>query len=365
MDKITQFRGEYDFLSNFFRKPLMFDELEYPAAENAYQASKLVCEASKIPFTTCTPKEAKKMGRSIELRSDWEDVKIGILKEILFRKFEDPELRAALLKTGAAVLIEGNTWHDNFYGNCTCSTCTGTKGQNHLGWLLMEVRGEIARLEAMKRQSPAQLQQTFYNCRLLPEDRLTLHMSWDDLTDASSNLLSKLLLRDVKTEINREDYYYWYARVLNEPLSIQEADFLVDALRIELDWSEYVCVEDGIEELNQYFLHALFTAILPFPNCYTYADDNGVSFVSNLESAENTFRAMILNPDADSKPNLLEIRAKGDVQISEAFQSFKSALEPLHDGDRLYRLDRAAEETMRRFPVAIQIKPVQEALEIA
>jgi ribA/ribD-fused uncharacterized protein len=81
---------------------------------------------------------AKKLGQSCKLIGDWEDLKIVIMRELLFLKFALPSLRASLLETGDADLIEGNTWGDTFWG-----VCRG-RGQNWLGKLLMEVRAEIS-----------------------------------------------------------------------------------------------------------------------------------------------------------------------------------------------------------------------------
>jgi ribA/ribD-fused uncharacterized protein len=86
------------------------------------------------------------MGRTVTLRSDWEEVKLGIMSLGLSLKFKDPELKRMLLETGDAELIEGTTWHDRIWGICTCNECGG-KGKNQLGNLLMTrraiLRGEI------------------------------------------------------------------------------------------------------------------------------------------------------------------------------------------------------------------------------
>lgn len=47
-----------------------------------------------------------------------------------------------LLATGGQELIEGNRWHDTFWGRCVCERCKGT-GQNWLGRLIMQVREEL------------------------------------------------------------------------------------------------------------------------------------------------------------------------------------------------------------------------------
>jgi len=59
---------------------------------------------------------------------------------IVRNKFKaHPDLKKKLLETGTAKLIEGNTWHDTFWG---VNINTG-KGENHLGKILMQVRSEL------------------------------------------------------------------------------------------------------------------------------------------------------------------------------------------------------------------------------
>jgi ribA/ribD-fused uncharacterized protein len=70
---------------------------------------------------------------------------------------QNPELRRRLLDTGDAVLVEGNTWHDNYWGTCTFRRCSKTKGKNMLGKLLMQVRQELADGNASAMSSPHSL----------------------------------------------------------------------------------------------------------------------------------------------------------------------------------------------------------------
>ena len=59
-------------------------------------------------------------------------------------KFEQGvELRVLLLATGDAELVEGNSWHDNDWGDCWCDRCVEVLGANMLGVILMEVRGRL------------------------------------------------------------------------------------------------------------------------------------------------------------------------------------------------------------------------------
>ena len=63
-----------------------------------------------------------------------------LISKILEEKFKNPSLRERLLKTDECELIEGNYWHDNFWGMCTCDHCKDKAKHNHLGKLLMKIR---------------------------------------------------------------------------------------------------------------------------------------------------------------------------------------------------------------------------------
>ena len=132
--------AEYAFLSNFWEAPVTYGGLTYGSNEAAFQAQKCMTEEEKLPFTEARPSKSKGMGRKVKLRPDWEQVKVGIMEEIVRAKFtQNPELGRRLAATGDRILIEGNTWGDTCWG---VDTRTG-EGENHLGKILMKVRGEI------------------------------------------------------------------------------------------------------------------------------------------------------------------------------------------------------------------------------
>lgn len=141
---ISEFDHEYAFLSNFYEKPFIFEGVEFKTAEHAFQAVKCIDknEFNKI-VEAATPGQAKRLGRRCKLRSDWEDVKIALMTDIVTAKFQDPELKAKLLATDDATLIEGNWWHDNCWGNCSCDRCRSIKGKNNLGKILMQLRADF------------------------------------------------------------------------------------------------------------------------------------------------------------------------------------------------------------------------------
>ena len=137
-ERINRFAGPYCFLSNFYLLP------DGSTLEHAYQAHKaqLPAEASWV-MAAPTPTEAKKRGRKVTLRKDWEAIKNKVMLALLRDKFAAEPLRSMLLATGSACLEEGNTWHDDYWGNCTCPMHARTSGANWLGKLLMQVREEL------------------------------------------------------------------------------------------------------------------------------------------------------------------------------------------------------------------------------
>lgn len=137
---INSFSGAYIWLSNFYQCPLKYKGLLYPTLEHAYQAAKTNNKEEIQMIRKClTPGQAKKAGRLITIRGDWDSKKIKIMKTLLKIKFKDKELKNRLLATGDEELIEGNWWGDDFWGFCFKKN----QGQNILGKLLMEVREEL------------------------------------------------------------------------------------------------------------------------------------------------------------------------------------------------------------------------------
>jgi len=144
MDIIREFRGAYRWLSNFWYVPIEYEGMIYPTTEHAYQAAKTKDIHDRILISELpTPRLARQAGQTLDIRPDWEEIKIDVMMEVTRKKFEDSLLRTALLSTGDAILQEGNTWGDVFWG---IDLCTET-GQNNLGKILMQVRDEIRRKE--------------------------------------------------------------------------------------------------------------------------------------------------------------------------------------------------------------------------
>lgn len=70
---IDSFTEDYFFLSNFYECPILFMGCKYNSSEAAFQAQK--CPKRAKEFINLSPNEAKKLGKSVKLREDWEFVK--------------------------------------------------------------------------------------------------------------------------------------------------------------------------------------------------------------------------------------------------------------------------------------------------
>ncbi len=135
---IGEFKGEFYFLSNFYESDVTYGGITYRNNEAAFQAQKTTNKFIRMKFHQLNPSDAKKLGRQVHLREDWEQIKDQVMYEICKAKFEqNPDLRAKLLATGDEILVEGNTWGDRIWG------AVHGVGENRLGRILMRVRSEL------------------------------------------------------------------------------------------------------------------------------------------------------------------------------------------------------------------------------
>lgn len=143
---IKEFKNQYFFLSNFYECPIYYNKLVFCNAEAAFQAQKAIDEKEQYKFINLNASQARKLGKTIVLRKDWEEVKDNIMYEIVKRKFTvNKELQQKLIDTKDEELVEGNWWHDTYWG---MDLKTGI-GKNKLGKILMKVRGEVKNSNAI------------------------------------------------------------------------------------------------------------------------------------------------------------------------------------------------------------------------
>lgn len=136
---IYGFFGDYRWLSNFHLSSVVYEGQVFPSVENAFQAAK-VDKADRDLFLTCTPSEAKKMGREVDMIYPvkyWDAIKVAIMSQLIQYKYSQPELGSALKATRGKYLEETNWWNDKFWG-----VCRGV-GQNVMGYLTMYTRSSL------------------------------------------------------------------------------------------------------------------------------------------------------------------------------------------------------------------------------
>lgn len=132
---------KFDF-SNFLPldEPFIYQGLLFYYVETFYVAMKTKDFSLRMKISKMKPGKAKRFGRKIELRSDWEEIKIDVMKFALEKKFAKGTSLYKKLKATNGYIEETNYWHDNIWGNCICEKCKYLHGNNLLGILLMEIR---------------------------------------------------------------------------------------------------------------------------------------------------------------------------------------------------------------------------------
>lgn len=143
MQPINTFSGVFRFLSNFWPCIINYAGLTFQSVEAAFQAAKSTSPLIRAEFVLLSASEAKAKGRLIQLREDWEEVKDEIMLNLLKQKFQSDVLWQKLQSTIPRPLIEGNWWHDTYWGFCTGKCRQGPHapfGKNRLGETLMFIR---------------------------------------------------------------------------------------------------------------------------------------------------------------------------------------------------------------------------------
>lgn len=158
----------YEF-SNFYECKIEFDGITYPTSEHLYQSAKFYGETEeeleyiKIISKASTPNKARILASQeigggykwktdlnpiitkyrnlgVKMRDDWEDIKVDVMRAIVYIKFsENQKLKQLLLSTGDRDLFE-HTHRDKFWADGGNGS-----GKNWLGRILMETRERISK----------------------------------------------------------------------------------------------------------------------------------------------------------------------------------------------------------------------------
>ncbi|CAE6905429.1 NADAR family protein [Paraburkholderia domus] len=148
MQEIEFYRASekpYGVFSNLYKRAVIFEGVEYPTSEHAYQAGKARKDAVREWLMAAPSPSLLAMAAHglyvWDVHPDWSKTKFERMKRVLHAKFaQHPDLQQILLLTGDARLVEVATV-DNAV-NRLWGEVKGV-GKNMLGTLLMEVRNEI------------------------------------------------------------------------------------------------------------------------------------------------------------------------------------------------------------------------------
>jgi len=131
-------REKYGCFSNFSLHGFELHNIWWTTSEHYFQAQKFAGTPHVEEIRQAkTPKEAANMGRSRDrpLRGDWEQVKDGIMRQAVLRKFEThADIGEVLLSTGDELIVENAP--GDYYWGCGADG----SGKNMLGLVLIEVR---------------------------------------------------------------------------------------------------------------------------------------------------------------------------------------------------------------------------------
>lgn len=122
-----------------FDEPLTYQGVNYWTSENFFQAMKTKDLGIREQIALMNPYKSKTFARTVDLREDWQEIKINVMRYALRHKFSEHTRWGRFLKESKEELIEFNNWGDEFWGVDIFSE----NGANHLGKLLTEIRNEI------------------------------------------------------------------------------------------------------------------------------------------------------------------------------------------------------------------------------
>ena len=140
------FKNKYYFLSNMAKlnTTINYNDLQGDNVEALYQASKFTDNYTREHISKQDGYTAKKESRNYTIREDWDDVRVGIMTDLISIKFSLPPFKYLLLSLIDVEIVEDNWWNDKFWG-----VCKG-EGENILGKIIMSKRDELIAINKVK-----------------------------------------------------------------------------------------------------------------------------------------------------------------------------------------------------------------------
>lgn len=123
---------DHDWLNNESPVTVLYEGVEYPSVEHAYQASKLSDPEERKKFAKMTVQQVKEAGKAATPSVYWKYLARQIMHGLLQQKFNTPELKDKLLSTG--------------------ETMIDLKSSQRVGNLIMDIRHSLS-ADALVRKS--------------------------------------------------------------------------------------------------------------------------------------------------------------------------------------------------------------------
>ena len=174
-----RFRGKYQFLSNMYECDVpMLDGNVYSCGEAAFQAQKCEDVEDRKQFCGISGYDARRLGRSVPLRSDWNNIKLSVMEDVVDGKFSNVDLADKLMNV-EGVIVEDNTWGDKFWGQ------VDGQGENHLGKLLMQKRDDLLLENSFVpmdfvNKNGDMMHVSVYGTKGSIDDNKMYHVTWDE-----------------------------------------------------------------------------------------------------------------------------------------------------------------------------------------
>lgn len=239
----SEFRGNKYFLSNFYECKIKYEGIEYPSVENAYQALKTNDIEKRKEFANIKPIEAKRLGRQLKIRNDFERNKKHIMTKLLEIKFNNKDLKLKLINTGDELLEEKNTWGDTYWG-----TCNGI-GENNLGKILMNIRNKHKITEDIRIEIEHIIEKYLKNQGVeFPQDLYYLYTKNENIIDKIKKVYSlDMNISNVKDNKNYElNQINKYLKKLNIDIYDEYKCEYVNKIEI-LNWKRYSLYKNNEE----------------------------------------------------------------------------------------------------------------------
>jgi len=142
VDRVCFYEQDFYVLSNFSSFRVNWKNIDFDTSEHAYHWAKFPDNTfiRTSILKARSAHDAFKIGQEYKAlrRTDWDEVKVDIMRSILYAKVNQHEyVKRKLMSTGERELVE-NSWRDDFWG-----WGPNKDGKNMLGTLWMEIRKEL------------------------------------------------------------------------------------------------------------------------------------------------------------------------------------------------------------------------------